>query len=148
MSLRRAISPFYARVAVAALVFATPPAVLAHRCTGDCDASDTVSINELVIGVRIALGQLPLDVCPQFDADFDNRVSINELQVAINNYFSYCGHGSPPTPTYTRTATRTPTAEASPDVEPSPNGAATASATASATAISDKQASCEDSGCA
>ena len=86
-----------------------PPPASGHRCTGDCDGSDTITVNELVVGVRIALGQLPLDVCPQFDADLDNRVSIDELLVALNNVFSYCGHGSPPTPTSTRTPSRTPT---------------------------------------
>jgi len=108
-------------VLVAAALLAAP-AALAHRCTGDCDNGDTIAVRELVIGVRIALGQLDLEICPQFDPDLDNRVSINELQVAVNNVFSYCGHGSPPTPTSTRTPTPTPTMVA----EESPTASATA----------------------
>lgn len=94
---------------VSVLLLAAVVPAAAHRCTGDCDASDTITINELIVGVRIALEQLPLDVCPQFDADLDFRVSIAELFVAVNNHFTYCGHGSPPTPTSTPTPTRTPT---------------------------------------
>ncbi len=82
----------------------------AHGCTGDCDGSDTVSINELVNGVRIALDEVTLDTCFAFDPSADGRVSIDELQVAVNNAFSYCGHGSPPTPRDTPTGARTPTA--------------------------------------
>lgn len=127
------------RVAAAALgilaTFARPLA--AHRCTGDCDASDTVTIQELIQGVRIALDQLPLEVCYPFDVDLDSRVSIDELQVAVGNLFSWCGHGSPPTPTRTRTPSRTPTrsatasatATATPTATPSPPAAARADST-------------------
>lgn len=93
---------------IAVLVGGAAPPAAAHRCTGDCDATDTVTIQELIQGVRIALGQLQLRVCYAFDADLDNGVSIDELQVAVGNLFSYCGHGSPPTPTNTRTPTDTP----------------------------------------
>ncbi len=81
-------------------------AAQAHRCTGDCDGSDTVSVGELVTGVRIALERAPLFTCLSFDADIDRRVSIDELLVAVNNAFSFCGHGSP-TATATATATET-----------------------------------------
>ncbi len=108
---------------------AAPPAA-AHRCTGDCDASDTVTIQELIQGVRIALGQLQLRVCYPFDVDFDNDVSIDELQVAVSNLFSYCGHGSPPTPTSTRTPTDTPVPVLTPSAV-----VETPTATPSATAV-------------
>ncbi len=103
----------WARAAYVAVLLATAPATgLAHRCVGDCDFSDTVTISEMINGVRISLGEVELETCYQFDADLDDRVSINELLVAVNNVFSFCGHGSPPTPTSTPTssptATRTP----------------------------------------
>jgi len=74
------------------LVSAAPS--LAHRCVGDCDTSDTVSVAELILGVRIALEQASISSCPSYDADFDRRVSIDELLVAVNNAFSNCGHGT------------------------------------------------------
>ncbi len=91
------------RVALFALLLCTATDAVAHRCTGDCDGSDTVAIDELVNGVRIALEQISLDTCYAFDPDLDGRVSINELQVAVNNVFSFCGLGEPPTPVPTRT---------------------------------------------
>ncbi len=100
------------RVALATVLVISATAASAHRCTGDCDGSDTVAIDELVTGVRIALDQLPLDTCYAFDPDLDGRVSINELQVAVNNVFSFCGHDEPPTPVPTRTLTLTLTAAA------------------------------------
>ena len=33
----------------------------AQDCVGDCDGDGQVSINELVLGVNIALGSLPVD---------------------------------------------------------------------------------------
>lgn len=104
--------------AAAIVVCALPSTVLAHRCTGDCNGSDTVSVDELVNGVRIALNQLPLGTCYAFDVDLDDRVSINELQVAVNNVFSFCGHGAPPTPSDTPTPTPEPTGAG--DATPSP----------------------------
>lgn len=122
-------------LALVATTVLAAPAALAHRCTGDCDGGDTISIRELVIGVRIALGQLDLDICPQFDADVDNRVSINELQVAVNNVFSYCGHGSPPTPTSTRTRTPTPTPIPTAVAEESPTASETSTPTSTMAAL-------------
>jgi hypothetical protein len=125
-------------VAAALLAAAVAVPASAHRCTGDCDASDTVTVQELIQGVRIALGQLRLEVCYSFDADLDSSVSIDELQVAVGNLFSWCGHGSPPTPTSTRTATRTPTplpsAAASPGDSATPTPSATPTATPTAAA--------------
>lgn len=36
-------------------------------CVGDCDNSGAVTVDELVKGVSIALGTLPVDQCPRFD---------------------------------------------------------------------------------
>jgi len=40
---------------------------LGSTCVGDCDASGAITVDELVRGVSIALGTLPLDQCPRFD---------------------------------------------------------------------------------
>jgi hypothetical protein len=86
--------PFFLGV----LILLPVPRALAHRCTGDCDFDDQVKVSELVVGLRIAVGELPLDACPQLDPDGSGTVSINELLVAVNNAFTYCGHLFPPTP--------------------------------------------------
>jgi hypothetical protein len=90
-------------LALAVLLLLSARSASAHGCTGDCDGDDTITVSELVRGVRIALVEDSILNCPQFDVDSDFRVSIDELMVAVNNAFNYCGHGSPPTPTPTPT---------------------------------------------
>lgn len=51
---------------------------------GDCDRSREVTIDELVLGVRIVLGEASLSTCPAFDADRDGEVSIHEVIRAVN----------------------------------------------------------------
>jgi len=52
-------------------------------CTGDCDGSADVQINELIICVNIALGA-DLSGCTACDGDGDGSVSISELILAVN----------------------------------------------------------------
>ncbi len=65
----------------------TPAAV---PCVGDCDGSCNVEINELITGVNIALGTLPLASCPAFDPSGNGGVEINELITAVNNALNGC----------------------------------------------------------
>jgi hypothetical protein len=61
-------------------------AVLARRfapCTGDCRRDGRVTIDELIQGVRIALGELALSTCEAFDRDGDDVVGINEIVAAV-----------------------------------------------------------------
>ena len=53
--------------------------------TGDCDGDMVVKVDELVRGVRIALGELAVNECPAFDPDKDGVVTVSELVRAINN---------------------------------------------------------------
>lgn len=59
-------------------------------CTGDCNHDGTVAINELIIGVNIALGSQPVSACPSFDVNSDGSVAINELISAVNHALSGC----------------------------------------------------------
>lgn len=63
---------------------ASPP------CAGDCDGLGGVSIGELITGVNMALGNLPLSRCPVFDTNGDGRVSIGELIRAVTNALLGC----------------------------------------------------------
>ena len=38
-------------------------------CVGDCNGDGMVSVDEMVEGVRISLGEAPLSQCPAFDAN-------------------------------------------------------------------------------
>jgi hypothetical protein len=52
-------------------------------CAGDCNGDGSVRVNELIIGVNIALGNASVCDCPSFDSDFNRTVSINELIAAV-----------------------------------------------------------------
>ena len=62
-------------------------AIFAQRfrdCAGDCSGDASVTVDELVRAVRIALGQEPLEVCRSVDGDGDGSVAVNELIRAVN----------------------------------------------------------------
>jgi len=68
----------------------TTPTAGAKICIGDCDGSDAVGINELVVGVNVALGNALIQSCPLIDANGDGRVEINELIAAVANALDGC----------------------------------------------------------
>ena len=76
---------------------------------GDCDRDGMVTVAELVTGVDIALGTLPIDSCPAFGGDGDGQVSIDTLVKAVNNALNGCLVEATATPTGTETPTATPT---------------------------------------
>jgi len=85
-------------------------AVPASDCPGDCDADGFVTVNELVSGVSIAIGNATLDRCPACDRDGNSRVTIDELIAAVRSNLVGCP--ATPTPTQTPTVAATPTATA------------------------------------
>lgn len=76
-------------------------------CTGDCSGTGGVTIDELVQGVTIALGNAAIDACPAFDADGSGTVTVDELVAAVGAALAGC----PPTQTATATDTATETPE-------------------------------------
>ncbi len=69
----------------------TPTATaVASACTGDCDGDGTVSLNELVLGVSIALDDRRRNLCPPLDADRDDQVTIAEVIAAVENALTSC----------------------------------------------------------
>jgi len=69
----------------------TPPATAAPTCPGDCNADGSVTVDELIKGVNIALGTLPLSACMSFDVNGDGDITIDELVRAVNNALNGCG---------------------------------------------------------
>lgn len=99
----------------------TYPFVVSYRfsaaCVGDCNGDGSVTIDELVAGLSLALGGRAVDTCPRFDPNGDGRATINELVTAVGNAEYGCGIPPPPptsTPTLTPTQTRTPSPTPSP----------------------------------
>jgi hypothetical protein len=99
----------------------------AEPCVGDCNSDGQVMIDELVLGVAIALTEQPRSACPAF-----GDATIVELVQAVNNALLGCGHGGPtPTPTITPTqvASGTPTPSQPPTASPTPTPSPTTPAT-------------------
>src|SRR5215475_3448314 len=83
-------------VAVTALVLVLTGAPARAQCVGDCNGNGSVEINELIIGVNIALGNLPVSQCPSFDCDNTGTVPINCLIQGVNNALNGCPTGNCP----------------------------------------------------
>lgn len=75
-------------------LFTTP--TTEARCVGDCAQQGHVRINDLILGVAIALGEHPVSECPAF-ADPAGRVTIAQLIQGVKNALGECP--VPPRPT-------------------------------------------------
>jgi hypothetical protein len=83
-----------------ALLFAaaglvSPPAATASRCPGDCGDNGAVEVQEIAVGVDIALDALAVAGCPSFDGDGDGRVTVDELVAAAGVALRGCPRPSP-----------------------------------------------------
>jgi hypothetical protein len=60
------------------------------HCVGDCNGDGAVTVSELITGVNIALGNLPIDACSVLDVNGDGMVEINELIAAVAAALTGC----------------------------------------------------------
>ncbi len=100
-----------------AIILAAVPGAAQPACIGDCNGDGEVRINELIIGVNIALGRADISACGGIDSNGDGEVRINELIQAVRSALDGCtavtATPSDSTPTATATgtvATEIPTA--------------------------------------
>ncbi|MEO8601844.1 MAG: hypothetical protein ABI629_04640 [bacterium] len=77
----------------------------AQTCVGDCGGVGAVGINDLILGVNIALGLQPTSACPAFQ-NSEGEVDIAQLIKGVGNALNGC-QASQPTATATATATGT-----------------------------------------
>lgn len=59
-------------------------------CAGDCGADGVVAVNELVLAVNIATGELPLDACLAADANRNEAIEISDLIAAVGHALDGC----------------------------------------------------------
>lgn len=75
----------------------------ANTCVGDCDGDGEVRINEVILGVNIALGNADVSACPSLQCIQNvSGVFVNCLIMAVNNVLFGCA-GPLPTPIATPT---------------------------------------------
>ena len=70
--------------------FTPTPTATPSGCVGDCNNGGTVTVDEIIKGVNIALGDATLGTCPQFAVDDSGTVTINALIIAVNNLLNGC----------------------------------------------------------
>jgi hypothetical protein len=100
-------TPFVADVRGAIVVVApfpspTPtPRTCRGQCVGDCNCDGRVTIDEIIKGVNIDLGNAEIGTCPAFRCGSSNLgIVINCVIEAVNNALAGCPVPSPtPTPT-------------------------------------------------
>ncbi len=73
----------------------------ASTCAGDCNADGSVTIDEIITMVAIALGGDEVSACGAADANRDGLVTVDEILLAVNDALNGCR----PPPTATPTAT-------------------------------------------
>ena len=61
-----------------------------EHCVGDCDADETIRVDELIRGVEMALGLLAPNDCSAFDSDGDGIVRIDDLVRAVDAAMRGC----------------------------------------------------------
>jgi len=59
-------------------------------CVGDCGGDGQVTVGDVLAGVLIAIGSLPLGTCPASDVDGNGDVSIADLVNSMNRALSGC----------------------------------------------------------
>ena len=69
---------------------ATPTTSTPAGCTGDCDAGGGVSVDELVRGVNITLGNSEVETCTAFDVNDNGAVTVDELVQAVDAALNGC----------------------------------------------------------
>ncbi len=80
--------------AVLATLLALPASARA-ACVGDCNGDAIITVNEIVLGVNIALGSDDISACSVFDTDNTQAVEIYELIASVGNLLNGCNAGTP-----------------------------------------------------
>ena len=68
----------------------TPTVPPTGACVGDCNGNGVVAINELIVGVNIALGNASVTQCESFDVNDNGTVAINELIGGVGAALNGC----------------------------------------------------------
>lgn len=90
----RAGSPMSPTVTVPPPTPTAPPTMTpspdVSPCVGDCNLDATVSVDELVTAVNVALGTAAISDCTGSDVNDDGEVTVDELVLAVNAAITGC----------------------------------------------------------
>ena len=97
-------------LALGLLALSLLPRCALCACVGDCTGDRSVTVNELLTMVNIALGNAHVGTCMAGDANHDMQITIDEILTAVNNALDGCPAEATATGTTPPTDTETPTA--------------------------------------
>jgi hypothetical protein len=60
-----------------------PPTL--EPCAGDCNGDGTVTVDEIITMVKVALGNVQVSDCQPGDANGDTQITVDEILKAVNN---------------------------------------------------------------
>lgn len=63
-------------------------------CAGDCDLSRSVTVDEIVTTVNIALGEALVSVCELADVDGSSSITVDEIILSVSRALDGCGGGA------------------------------------------------------
>jgi len=68
-----------------------PKRAEAQMCVGDCNGDGSVTVDEIVTMVNIALGEANVSTCLAGDPSGDGSITVDEILQAVNNALIGCG---------------------------------------------------------
>jgi hypothetical protein len=87
---RRIVPVAHAAIVLGAVWVHPAVGLTGYTCGGDCDRDRTVTVDELVKGVSIAIGATPLDQCAAFDCDGNGQVTVDCLIKGVKDALQGC----------------------------------------------------------
>jgi hypothetical protein len=60
------------------------------HCVGDCGGDGAVTVNEIIVGVNVALGGQTIESCPLFDCNGNGQLTVDCLIRAVNASLDGC----------------------------------------------------------
>ena len=63
---------------------------LAGVCPGDCNGDRSTTVDELIRGVRVVMGNGPHGECSAFDLDGSGKTTVDELVLAVGSALNGC----------------------------------------------------------
>ena len=60
-------------------------------CLGDCGGNGSVTVDEVLLMVNIALDNAAFATCEAGDANSDHKITVDEILTAVNNALTACG---------------------------------------------------------
>ena len=64
---------------------AAPAAAVVHAvCIGDCDQNSRIDITDLIVAVKVVLGESPVTACPSINCDTIDVLPISCLLIAVD----------------------------------------------------------------